>query len=63
MSNERASAAILSSLVASCRRLEINPFAYLHDVFVRISDTPISQLGQLLADRWQATTITVTDAP
>ena len=47
-------AAILSSLIATCKRLRVEPFAYLRDVFARISAHPINRLGELLPDRWQA---------
>jgi transposase len=49
-------AAVLYTLVATCKRLRIDPFAYLRDVFTRlprmIDDTPLSEL---LPDRWIAT--------
>lgn len=45
-------AAILFSFMATCRRHEIDPFAYLRDVLTRLPATPISQLDQLLPDRW-----------
>jgi transposase len=47
-------AAILFSLIATCQRHKVEPFAYLRDVLTRIAATPISQLDQLLPDRWQA---------
>jgi transposase len=34
------SAAVLSSLIATSKRLGIDPFAYLRDVFARISAHP-----------------------
>lgn len=46
-------AAVLYTLVATCKRLRIDPFAYLRDVFTRlpqISDE--KQLHDLLPDRW-----------
>jgi len=45
-------AAVLTSLVASCKGLRIDPFAYLRDVFERISSYPKSQLDELLPDKW-----------
>ena len=47
-------AAILASLVASCKRHGVNPFTYLKDLLTRIAATPISQLHQFLPDRWKA---------
>jgi hypothetical protein len=47
-------AAVLSSLIATCKRLGVNPFAYLRDVFARISSHPHSRLAELLPDQWQA---------
>ncbi len=47
-------AAVLTSLIASCKRLRIDPFAYLRDVFARISTHPQTQLDELLPDRWMA---------
>jgi hypothetical protein len=46
--------AILSSLVTTCERLQLDPFAFLPDVFDRISVRPAHQLEELLPDRWQA---------
>ncbi|HTX53756.1 MAG TPA: IS66 family transposase [Candidatus Baltobacteraceae bacterium] len=47
-------AAILTSLITTCKRLHVEPFAYLRDVFERISGHPASRLADLLPDRWQA---------
>lgn len=47
-------AAILFSFIATCQRHEVEPFAYLRDVLTRLAATPISQLDQLLPDRWKA---------
>src|SRR6266851_2036116 len=44
--------AVLSSLIASCKRLHIEPFAYLRDLFMRISTHPHHRLDELLPDRW-----------
>lgn len=46
-------AAVLFSLIATCERHRVEPFAYLSDVLARIAATPISQLGQLLPNRWK----------
>jgi len=45
--------AVLSSLIATCKRLGVDPFAYLRDVFERISSHPQSRLGELLPDQWK----------
>jgi len=47
-------AAVLSTLIASCKRLRLEPFSYLRDLFTRISTHPHNQLDELLPDRWQA---------
>lgn len=47
-------AAVITSLTATCKRLRIDPFAYLRDVFARISAHPANRLAELLPDRWQA---------
>jgi transposase len=47
-------AAILVSFTATCQRLGVEPWAYLHDVLARLPATPAGQLGDLLPDRWQA---------
>jgi transposase len=47
-------AAVLTSLIASCKRLYIDPFAYLRDIFQRISAHPVSRLTELLPDQWKA---------
>jgi hypothetical protein len=48
-------AAVLSSLIATSKRHHIDPFAYLRDVFERISAHPKNRLEELLPDQWQAT--------
>jgi transposase len=47
-------AAVLSSLIASAKRHHIDPFAYLRDVFARISAHPRNRLEELLPDKWLA---------
>jgi hypothetical protein len=53
-------AAVLTSLIATCKRHRIDPFAYLRDVFQRISAHPITQLADLLPDKWLAARTTAT---
>ncbi len=52
--NEGRTAAVLTSLIATCKRLAIDPFAYLRDVFKQISRHPQSRLAELLPDQWLA---------
>jgi hypothetical protein len=47
-------AAVLFSLIATCQRHRVEPFAYLRDVLTRIAATPMSQLDQFLPDQWKA---------
>lgn len=55
-------AAIIYSLIATCKLNRIDPYAYLHHVLGRIADHPINQIAQLLSwavadklnGRWQA---------
>lgn len=47
-------AAVLTSLTATCKRLHIDPFAYLRDIFERISAHPMNRLAELLPDQWKA---------
>jgi transposase len=45
-------AAIHLSFVSSCNRLGIDPLKYLTDVYTRINSMKVSELHQLLPDRW-----------
>ncbi len=47
------SEAILSSLIAYCKRKGVEPFAYLRDIFGRISPHPAVRREELLLDRWK----------
>jgi transposase len=51
--NGGRTAATLFSLIATCQRHKVEPMAYLRDVLTRIAATPVSQLPDLLPDRWQ----------
>jgi transposase len=42
----------LYSLVATCEAREINPFAYLTDVLLRIGEHPHSRIDELLPAAW-----------
>jgi len=46
-------AAVLMSLCATCRKLNIDTWAYLKDVLQRIQSHPVSRLQELLPDYWQ----------
>jgi transposase len=52
--NGGRTAAVLSSLIATCKRHHMDPFAYLRDVFHRISAHPQNRLEELLPDNWLA---------
>ena len=47
-------AAVLFSLIATCQRHEVDPFAYLRDLLTRLAAAPLSQLDAFLPDRWKA---------
>jgi transposase len=51
--NGGRTAAILTSFIATCKRLEVNPFTYLRDIFHRISAHPMNRLHELLPDNWK----------
>lgn len=53
--NGGRTAAVLTSLIATSKRLGIDPFAYLRDIFERISTHPRTRLADLLPDQWMAT--------
>ncbi len=46
-------AAIIYSLVASCKLCKIDPFAYLRDVLERINTHPARRIADLLPANWQ----------
>jgi len=45
---------VLTSLIATSKRLSIDPFAYLRDIFERISTHPQNLIAELLPDQWRA---------
>ena len=47
-------AATLYSLLGSCKRHQIDPFAYLKDILERLPTQPADRLGELLPDAWVA---------
>ena len=52
--NGGRTAAVLGTLIATCKRLALDPFAYLRDVFARIATHPTTRLHELLPDQWAA---------
>ena len=47
-------AATLYSLVATCKNIGLDPFAYLRDVIARISTHPMRQIDELTPRGWKA---------
>jgi transposase len=47
-------AAVLTSLTATCRRHRIDPWSYLSDVLARLPSYPADRLPELLPDAWAA---------
>jgi hypothetical protein len=45
-------AAVLTSLVATCKRHGIDPWSYLSDVLARIPSHPPERIAELLPDAW-----------
>jgi transposase len=48
--NGGRTAAVLTSFITTCKRLGIDPFAYLRDK--RISTHPENRVAELLPDKW-----------
>ena len=49
-------AALIYTLIETCKLNGIDPFAYLHDVLARIADHPIRRIDELLPWHWVANT-------
>ncbi len=49
-----STAAVLYSLLQTCKRHGAEPWAYLRDVLTRIPTQPADKLDELLPDQWQA---------
>jgi hypothetical protein len=47
-------AAVLFSVTGTCRRLGVDPFAYLRDVLGRLPSQATDKIATLLPDHWQA---------
>ena len=52
--NGGRTAAILTTITATCKRLRIDPFEYLRDILQHISTYPQNNLDDLLPDKWNA---------
>jgi hypothetical protein len=48
-----AAAAVVYSLVESCKAVGVDPFAYLKDVLVRVATHPASRVVELVPARWK----------
>lgn len=46
-------AAVLYSLIGSCRACKVNPFEYFKDVLARINSYPYARLDELLPHKWR----------
>lgn len=46
-------AAVLRSFIATCKRCEVEPWAWFNDVLARISTHSIARLGELLPHNWK----------
>lgn len=47
-------AAVIYSLVASCKSCSIDPFLYLRDVIDRVSSHPAKKISELIPSNWKA---------
>jgi len=52
--NGGRTAAVLASVLVSCRRHGLDPFVYLRDVLTRLPAHPADRLDDFLPDRWGA---------
>ena len=46
-------AAILYSLLETCKSNEVNPYEWLKDIYTRIPSHPISRINELLPTTWK----------
>ena len=46
-------AAVIYSLVASCKLNDIDPFKYFRDVLARVSTHPADRIDELLPSEWK----------
>jgi transposase len=47
-------AAVFYTLVSTCKRHGVDPWAYLSDVLMRVATTPLSRIEHLFPHRWKA---------
>lgn len=52
-------AAMIYSLLGTCKINNINPMEWLHDIFLRINDHPINQIDDLLPHNWIKTRLQI----
>lgn len=52
--NGGRTAAVITSFITTAKRLDIDPWVYLRDIFERISAHPAARLPELLPDQWKA---------
>ena len=55
-------AAMVYSLLGSCKLQDINPYEYLQDVLERLPEHPVNRLCELLAPNWKSAKITTATA-
>jgi hypothetical protein len=55
-------AAVMYTLIATARLNDVDPQAWLADVFARIADTPQGRLRDLLPWNWHRSTVTAKQA-
>ena len=46
-------AAVLLSLVQTCKHVGVEPFVHLRDVIERVSAHPMSRIGEFMRRRWR----------
>lgn len=61
--NGGRTAARIFSLTVTCKRLGVDPFAYLRDMLDLVSTHPASRIEELLPDRWAAAHASATPNP
>ena len=54
--NGGRTAAVLTSFMATCQRLKIDPWVYLRDTLERIAQHPVTKLDELLPGNWKPAT-------
>jgi hypothetical protein len=45
--------AVLMSFIATCKRCQVEPFAWFCDVLARIATHPVNRLAELLPHNWK----------